>query len=86
MSDEGQSKPLKPIECLSKLRFAYQAIIEKHKPASLIQMKNSSTLSVSLEKDSGSEESLDDTEENNETICDGVTSGVEEVKCPEDQR
>ena len=86
ISDEGPSKPLKPIECLSKLRFSNQAIIEKHKPASLIQMVKRSTLPVIFQEASGSEESLDDKEDRNETACGEVTSVVEEEKYSEDQR
>jgi hypothetical protein len=86
ISDEGPSKPLKPIECLSKLRFSNQAIIEKHKPTSLIHMVKSFTLPVILQEISGSEESLDDTEDRHETACDGVTSVVEEETYSEVQR
>jgi hypothetical protein len=85
MSDEGPSKPLKPIECLSKLRFSNQAIKEKHKPTSLMQMVKSSTLPVILQEVSGSEESLD-TEDIHETACGGFTSVVEVEKYSEDQR
>ena len=52
----------------------------------LIKKYRSSTRPVILQEDSGSEESLDDTEDIHETDCGGVTSGVEERKCPEHQR
>ena len=55
MSDEGPSKPLKPIECLSKLIFSNQAIIEKHKSKILIKIVKSSNLSIILQEGSGSD-------------------------------
>ena len=62
MSDEGPSRPLKPVECLAKLRSSNEAILNKHKSNCLLKIMKSSTLPVIRQEHSGSEESLEEAE------------------------
>ena len=86
LSYEGPSRPIKPIECVSKLKASNQATLDKHKYTSVIQMRKTPTLPTILQDISGSEESLQDAENSKGSAVTGFALVKEEEKYPDEQR
>ena len=78
LSDEGPSRPIKPIECVSKLKASNQATLDKHKYTSVIQMRKKPTLPTIVQDISGSEESLKDADNSKGSAVNRFALGKEE--------